>query len=351
MSVEGSMDKPVILATGRIIDGQGSLDTVHSCVEKVKGAGMHIRELIIEPLSAGWYTPIENDHFRSGCSPVTALAWAKELIESRLSDAVLIHGKDNLKSDYTKEQRKGLMDIYNEFSLPEGYTQLAYAFIKESGIREKDFLELTEKLFENYLNTYRKNGNEISETPKWKESLTSLFRMCDCANPNIDFEGKILLGSRQCAELVNPEQPVYLTGTGLGSTEGDGKEFIHEIAKFRHLKNAYIHACSQAQVDFKKLFLTKQACLEVYTCYPVIPLAFLFTSGIAESVKDLKKILTTHEVTVTGGMNLARAPWDNPALNAFISAYEKIKTGSVKTACIHGNGGLGSKQGVAIIQG
>ena len=79
-------------------------------------------------------------------------------------------------------------------------------------------------------------------------------------------------------------------------------------------------------------------------------MAFLFSSGIAESVKELIVILTTHEVTITGGMNLARAPWDNPALNAFISACEKIKTGTITTACIHGNGGLGYKQGVAIIQ-
>jgi hypothetical protein len=346
------MDRPVVLAAGRIIDGKGSLDAVDTCVEKIRALSMNVRELIIEPLSAGWHTPVPAGHFRSGCSPVTALAWAKELIESSLSGAVLIHGKDNLKTDYTKEQRRDLMNIYpDDFSLPEGYTRLAFEFMKVFGINENDFRELAGMLFENYLGTFRKNGNEISETPKWGEPLTSLFRMCDCANPNIDFEGKILLGGRKCAELLSQENPVYLTGTGLGSTEGDGRDYIHEIAEFRHLKNAYIHACSQAQVDFKKLFLEKQAYLEVYTCYPVIPMAFLFTSGIAESVNGLKKILTTHEVTVTGGMNLARAPWDNPALNAFITAFEKIRSGPVKTACIHGNGGLGYRQGVAIIQG
>lgn len=346
------MDKPVILATGRIIDGKGSLDSVDSCVEKIKSAGMTVRELIIEPLSSGWHTPVPVNHFRSGCSPITALAWAKELIESRLSHAVLIHGRDNLKTGYTREQRMEHMDIYpGDFSIPEGYTQLAYSFMKEYKISEKDFRDIAAALFENYLNTFRKNGNEISESPKWKEPLTSLFRMCDCANPNIDFDGKILIGNYDCAELIKPDEPVYLAGAGLGSTEGDGKAWIHEIAKFRHMKNAYIHACSQAQVDFKQMFLDNNAYLEVYTCYPVIPLAFLLTSGIAESVYDIKRILDTNEVTITGGMNLARAPWDNPALNAFISACEKIRTGLVKTACIHGNGGLGYKQGVAIIRG
>lgn len=345
------MDKPVILATGRIIDGQGSMESVNSCAEKITGAGFKIRELIIEPLKAGWHTPVPADHFRSGCSPIAALAWAKELIGQKLCSAVMIHGTDCLKTGYSKEDRKELMDIYNgDFSLPEGYTQLSYEFMSVFKISEKDFMVLAAELFENYLRTYRNNGNEIYETSKWKETLTPLFRMCDCANPNIDFEGKILLGNSDCAELLKPENPVYVTGTGLGSTAGDGKEWIHEIAKFRHMKNAYLHACSQAQIEFREMFLQKEAYLEVYTCYPVIPIAFLLTSGIAGSIRELREILSGYDVTITGGMNLARAPWDNPSLNACIAAWEKIRSTPVKTACIHGNGGLGYKQGVAIIQ-
>ena len=94
------------------------------------------------------------------------------------------------------------MNIYSEdFSIPEGYTQLAYQFMKEYKISEKDFLILAEKLFENYLQTFKKNGNTISESSRWTEPVTSLYKMCDCANPNIDFDGKILLGDSSCAEL------------------------------------------------------------------------------------------------------------------------------------------------------
>ena len=100
------MNKTVILATGRIIDGNGGFEAVNSSIEKIKQKGMTIRELIIEPLNAGWDTPVEINHFRSGCSPVAALTWAKELIENRFCNAVIIHGKDYLKSEYTKEKRK-----------------------------------------------------------------------------------------------------------------------------------------------------------------------------------------------------------------------------------------------------
>ena len=88
---------------------------------------------------------------------------------------------------------------------------------------------------------------------------------------------------------LDMDECLYLTGTGLGSTEGDGKAFIPKIAQFKHLKNAYISACSQSQMDIKSLFLQNEAYLEVYTCYPVIPMAFLFSSGIAGSVEGLIK--------------------------------------------------------------
>ena len=49
-------------------------------------------------------------------------------------------------------------------------------------------------------------------------------------------------------------------------------------------------------------------------------------------------------------MNFARAPWNNPALNGLIEMVNTMKDGPVKYGLIHGNGGIGEIQGVAILE-
>lgn len=345
------MKKTAILATGKIIDGHGSLGAVTSSLAILRRNGFTVKNMILDPLRAGWNTPLEPDHFRSGCSPITALYESNILISNNNFDAVLISGTDHLKSDYTREERIDMMNIYpDDFTIPEGYTALAQKFMEYNGIDKQLFRTVSARLFANYLLTYNKYGHSAVTSPRWKEHITDLFLMCDCANPAIDFDGMLLVGNSKCTETLDLSEPVYIAGIGLGETTGDGKQYIDEIAKFEHLKSAYNKACSDAGIDFKNLFLAGEALLEVYTCYPVIPLAFLLTTGIATSPLEIETILDRFEITITGGMNLAKAPWDNPALSALITAHEKMQTGRIDTACIHGNGGLGYKQGVAILQ-
>ncbi len=47
---------------------------------------------------------------------------------------------------------------------------------------------------------------------------------------------------------------------------------------------------------------------------------------------------------------MARAPWNNPALNALVTMYHLIREGPTRIAAIHGNGGMGFSQGVAILR-
>ena len=49
--------------------------------------------------------------------------------------------------------------------------------------------------------------------------------------------------------------------------------------------------------------------------------------------------------------NIARAPWNNPALNAVIAMYETLcaRSAPATVGAVHGNGGLGYRQGVAIL--
>ena len=53
-------------------------------------------------------------------------------------------------------------------------------------------------------------------------------------------------------------------------------------------------------------------------------MAFLLDNGFVGSPESLEILLREREVTVTGGMNLARAPWNNPALNGLIVMYETL---------------------------
>ncbi len=139
-----------------------------------------------------------------------------------------------------------------------------------------------------------------------------------------------------------------VAGVGLGFTE-NGIENIPTIASYGHLADAYRIACSQTEMEFTSEYLKRKALIEVYTCYPVVPMAFLSASGIASSIKDIPVILEEHDVTVTGGMNLARAPWNNPALNSLITMHDLLSNGPLKIGAVHGNGGLGFSQGVVIL--
>ena len=86
-----------------------------------------------------------------------------------------------------------------------------------------------------------------------------------------------------------------------------------------------------------RAFARGDAVIEAYTCYPVAPLGFLLASGIVQSLDEVESLLASREITVTGGMNLARAPWNNPALHAHVlknpglqldevAAFAKLRT-------------------------
>jgi len=68
---------------------------------------------------------------------------------------------------------------------------------------------------------------------------------------------------------------------------------------------------------------------------------------VLEGIHDF---LAEHSITITGGMKLAKAAWNNPALNALVLMYQRLCDGQEKLALIHGNGGLGYRQGITIVE-
>ena len=67
-------------------------------------------------------------------------------------------------------------------------------------------------------------------------------------------------------------------------------------------------------------------------------------------VYELSRRLTDRfEITVTSGMNLGCAAWNNPALTALIVMVRGLTEGPIALGAVHGNGGLGYRQGVALL--
>ena len=346
------MKRVSIVAAGMKMDGVGDLYATVRVEDALAARGIGAVQLIVDPLRAGWDTPLEGRHYRSGCGPLEALADARNLILSGQSSLVVISGEDLLKTGYSRDERHRLMAIYGENNLlPHAYSELAESFMRKVGITEEEFRRLAGLLFDNYSRTARRKGNATPPEARWFQPITALFRGVDCANPVVDFTGRLLLCSDEAADAcgIPVAKRVYIAGIGLNELRGDGPQFIGEIADFAHLKAAYRQACREAEWDFSALFLAGKALLEAYTCYPVVPLAFLLSSQIASSPDAIPELLQRLEITVTGGMNLARAAWNNPCLHALIVMYGELTKGIISLGAVHGNGGLGYKQGVALL--
>ena len=345
------MSEALIVTAARRVDGVGSLAAVENALYRLREQGIPVTELEIMPLSHGWNTPLPANGFRSGCGPILALERAMRMLSSRQADAVLIRGDEPLRSAYAlnKPQRGQLMAIYGpDCPIPEAYTQLARAYLEHRGLDPVTFKQLAEQLWQNYRRTARDNGLPVDPPPERYHYLTELFRAVDCANPVVDFQGRLLLVGSALADGFS--NAVRVLGIGVDQTQGDGPDYVREIARFEHLARAYRLACRQARQEFHTAFLAGEALLDVYTCYPVIPLAFLLECGFVAGPDALADLLERYPVTVTGGMNLARAPWNNPALNALIVMVEKLQGAGPALGAVHGNGGLGYLQGVAVLE-
>ncbi len=343
------MSRSFIVSAARRVDGTGDLTALHALWSHLIGQGARCSALVIDPLSGGWDSPIEPNHFRSGCAPIEALAEADRRIREGKADAVLVHGEEPLRTRYANDKalRNTLMAIYGPTcSIPQAYTALAQVFMKLHGMSGDQFKKLAALLYENYTRTAVARGEYQPPRDASLQPVTELFRGVDCANPVVDFEGAIIL----TGERLRPAgQHISLLGVATAQSSGDGPDYVDEIARYDHLAQAYREATNKAGVDLAADFNAGRALLEAYTCFPVVPLAFLLASGIVQATEDIPELLAQREITVTGGMNIAKAAWNNPALNALIVMVERLRTESISLGAVHGNGGLGYKHGVAIL--
>ena len=342
-----------IIAADRVQDGQGSLEESEALISSASERGLRISKLEIVNLARRWEDKLGPLEFKSGASAMAAIEKARKLFAANKADLVVIHGTDLLRTGYAGNSRAKYMKLYGNKHTPlDGYNRLVPLFLKSHGYSEEDYFGMRDLLFQNYSRTWKRLHPEAAPPDeKWLRPLTQYFRGVDCANPNVDYTGRIVLSTEKVAKFLKVKDPVVITGNAFTKLNVDGIESLPKIAPYLHLKKTIDKALAESGVDFRKLFLEGKVLMDAYTCYPVVPMALVIRLGFAETPEEMKQFLKKHEVTVTGGLNLARAPWNLTSLNAIIAMREKLLSSKkFTTGLVHGNGSLGNQQGITLLQ-
>lgn len=347
--------KTYIIAGERIVDGLGSLKETEKIIDSARKQNLRTKTLEIVDLARRWEDKLGPLEFKSGASAMAAIDKAQTLLKNQQADVVVIWGTDNLKTGYEKGAREGFMKLYNKKFTPlEGYNELVPLFLKSHKMSEKEYFETRDALFENYLKTFKKaqpHGKLPDE--RWLAPLTSYFRGVDCANPNLDYTGSIVLTSEKVANRlkVPKSRRMLIAGNAFTKLAIDGMESLPKVAPYLHLKRTIDKATKEAKVNFKSEFLKGNALMDAYTCYPVVPMGLIYRLGLVKKVSEIPALLTKYEVTVTGGLNLGKAAWNLTSLNALIVMRERLmKSKKAKIGLVHGNGSLGNQQGITILK-
>jgi len=347
--------KTYIIAGDRTVDGQGTHSESEKLLSLAKKKDLKVVTLEIVTLAKRWEDKLTANQFKSGASAMDAIEKGRKLLATKKADLVVIKGRDFLKSEYERSAREGFMKLYkNKHTAMDGYDKLVPLFLKANKTTEKEYFTIRDALFENYFRTW-KNIKPDAELPedRWFKPLTKYFRGVDCANPNIDYSGQIILATEKSADglKVAKKKRVEIIGNAFTKLAVDGLESLPKIAPYLHLKKTIDKAMKEAKVDFKSEFLKERALLDAYTCYPVVPMGLILKLGLVKKISEIPELLKWHEVTVTGGLNLGRAPWNLTSLNALIVMRESLlKDKKIKLGLVHGNGSLGNQQGITILR-
>ncbi len=347
--------KTFIISGDKIVDAQGTLEASEKILRLAGKKNLTISTLEIVTLAKRWEDKLKAHEFKSGASAMAAIEKAQKILNSEKADLVVIKGQDFLKTGYQHGARENFMKLYDgKFSPLDGYNELVPLFLQYHDLSEKKYFEIRDALFENYLKTWKKiHPKGVLPSEKWFQPLTKYFRGVDCANPNVDYSGQVILSSERVAKIlkVPSKEQVEILGNAFTKLKVDGLESMPKIAPYLHLRRTIDEAETQAKISFKKKFLSGEALLDAYTCYPVVPMGLILRLELVKSLSDIPQFLQSHEVTVTGGLNLGKAAWNLTSLNALIEMRRRL-LGSKKEkyGLVHGNGSLGNQQGITILK-
>ncbi len=347
--------KTLIIAGSRIVDGKGQFSENEKILTLAKKKELRIITLEIVTLAQRWEDKLKPLQFKSGASAMAAIEKARKLLKTKKADLVVIQGSDFLKTGYEKGSREEFMKLYqNKYTPLDGYNRLAPLFMQYHKLSENDFFEIRDSLFENYTKTWKKiNPTSTLPDERWFRPLTKYFRGVDCANPNVDYQGQIILTQDKVANVLKipKKKRIQILANAFTLLPIDELETLEKISPYLHLKRTINKALVEAKIDFKKEYLNGGALLDAYTCYPMVPMALLHRLGLVNDLREIPELLKTHEITVTGGLNLGKAPWNLTSLNAIIVMRERLlSTRKARLGLVHGNGSLGNQQGITILK-
>ena len=296
------------------------------------------------------------NYYRSGAGPLHALNDACQLIDNNLFDAVFIFGFEPLLSNKRKEGKqavKNAMDIFDGTGLLECYNRLGEHMCDELNLSKQQFATLADCLFDNYA------ASRIDEVKPERgrymdDAMAPLFRLTDCANPNLDFAGGIIVSNQSVARQLGMADTVDVVSVQQATVEADPsapqKIVGDKNCFFPHIQKIIDAMQKESRQDIHRLLAEDNLLLDIYTCYPPIPLGFLLASKLAPTIKDIPEFLQKHAITLEGGLNLAGAPWNNPVLSSLVSMYHLLLNGRTEYGLLHGNGGIGENQAVALLK-
>ena len=340
----------LIIAGDRIVDNSGSHSETERVLKLASKKNLTIAKLEIVDLATRWENKLKPWEFKSGASAMAAIEKARKLLASKAADVVVLGGTDLLKTGYAPGAREKYMKLYQNKHTPlEGYNKLVPLFLKMHKLSENDYFVIRNTLFENYARTWK--GKLPDE--RWFRPLTKYFRGVDCANPNVDYSGQIVLCLKDTADVLKipSGKRIEIIGNAFTKLSVDGFESLPKIAPYLHLKRTIDKALKEAKIDYKTEFLKGRALLDAYTCYPVVPMGLILRLGLVKKLEEIPALLKTREVTVTGGLNLGKAAWNLTSLNAIIVMREKLLSSSkTRVGLVHGNGSLGNQQGITILK-
>lgn len=347
--------KTFIIAGDRIVDNQGSHSETENVLTLAKKKNLRIVTLEIVNLTKRWEDKLKPLQFKSGASAMAAVEKARKLLNSKKADLVVIKGSDYLKTGYEKDAREGFMKLYRKKYTPlDGYDRLVPLFLKHHKLSDKEYFEIRDALFNNYVKTWKKiNPEGALPNERWFQPLTKYFRGVDCANPNVDYSGQIILTNEKTANTLKilKKKRVQIIGNAFTKLSVDGLESLPKIAPYLHLKRTINKALAEAKIDFRSEFLKGRALLDAYTCYPVVPLGLIHRLDLVKNIREITNLLNEHEVTITGGLNLGKAAWNLTSLNSLIVMRERLMSNrKVRLGLVHGNGSLGNQQGITVLK-
>lgn len=343
-----------LVGVAAVIDGAGDLRETDTILEIAARRGLRIRDVQIASMSMGWRTETPRGFVKGACAPIEAIATERDALASGALDLLVVRGTDNARSEYAhrRTERDRLTDVYGPGqTFLSAYTRLGRAFLEHHGISEATFVRCRDALFECHWRTWHaRTPSARRPDARWFEPVSELFRGVDCANPSIDFSGCAIVASDRAAAELGHEDAVQVVGAHVEQLGDDGLESIETIAGFPHMATAIRRVTASAGIDLRAQLLAGRALLEVYTCYPIVPIAFLLHAGFVARADDIPAFVERHALTISGGLNLAKAPWNNTTLRALIDMTRELRVRSAtKLGAIHSIAGLGYKQAFAVL--